>query len=111
MQNFQSRPPYQNYAYNRGQPSQPIQPSYYNQPSYPPSQQTNLADDRFSQLQQMIMTQSQSLTRLEAQIDQLTESTMRRELGQLPNEPILNFENDPPIHQSLGPSHQSKCPI
>ena len=35
---------------------------------------------------------------------------MRRELGQLPNEPILNFENDPPIHQSSGPSHQSNVP-
>ena len=54
LQNFQSRPPYQNYAYNSGQPNQPIQPSYYNPPLYPPPQQINLADDRFSQLQQMI---------------------------------------------------------
>ena len=56
------------------------------------------------------MTQQQSITRLEAQIDQLTESTMRRELGQLPNEPIPNFGNDPPIHQLPGPSHQSNVP-
>ena len=58
----------------------------------------------------MIMTQQQSLVRLEAQIHQLTESTMRRELGQLPNELILNFKNDPSIHQSPGPSHQSNVP-
>ena len=58
----------------------------------------------------MIMTQQQSLARLEAQIDQLTKSTMRRELGQLPNEPISNFENDPPIHQSPGSNHQSSVP-
>ena len=59
---------YQNYAYNNGQPSQFNQPSYYNQPSYPPPQQTNLADDRFNQLQQLILTQQQSIARLEAQI-------------------------------------------
>ena len=56
----------------------------------------------------MNMTQQQSLARLEAQIDQLTESTMRRELGQLPNEPISNFENDPPIHQLPGLSQDRK---
>ena len=72
LQNFQSRLQYQNYAYNSGQPSQPTQSSYYNQPLYPPPQQTNLANDRFSQLQQIIMTQQQSLVRLEEQIDQLT---------------------------------------
>ena len=37
VQNFQNGLQYQNYAYNSGQPSQPIQPSYYNQPLYPPS--------------------------------------------------------------------------
>ena len=58
----------------------------------------------------MIMIQQQSLVRLEAQIDQLAESTMRRELGQLPNEPISNFKNDPPIHQPPGPSQQSNVP-
>lgn len=59
---------YQNYAYNNGHPSQFNQPLYYNQPSYPPPQQTNLADDRFNQLQQLILTQQQSIARLEAQI-------------------------------------------
>ena len=58
----------------------------------------------------MIVTQQQSLTRIEAQIDQLTESIMRRELGQLPNEPISNFENNPPTYQPPGPSHQSNVP-
>ena len=58
----------------------------------------------------MITIQQQSLARLEVQIDQLTESTMRKELDQLPNEPIPNFENNPPIHQSPGPSHQSNVP-
>ena len=38
MQNFQNRPQFQNYAYNRGQPSQPTQPPYQNQPSYRPPQ-------------------------------------------------------------------------
>ena len=59
----------------------------------------------------MIITQQQSFARLEAQIDQLTESTMRRELGQLPNEPIPNFENDPSIHQLPRPSHQFNVPL
>ena len=35
---------------------------------------------------------------------------MRIELGQLPNEQISNFKNDPPIHQPPGPSHQSNVP-
>ena len=35
---------------------------------------------------------------------------MRRELGQLLNEPIPNFKNDPPIHQLPRPSHQSNIP-
>ena len=35
---------------------------------------------------------------------------MRTELDPLPNELISNFENDPPIHQSSGPSHQSNVP-
>ena len=35
---------------------------------------------------------------------------MRRELGQLPNKLIPNFENDLPIHQSSRPSHQSNVP-
>ena len=56
------------------------------------------------------MNQQQSITRFEVQIDQLTESTMRRELDQLPNEPISNFENNPPTYQPLGPSHQSNVP-
>ena len=56
------------------------------------------------------MTQQQSLIKLEAQIDQLTESTMRRELGQLSNEPIPNFKNNLPTYQPLGPSHQSNIP-
>ena len=36
---------------------------------------------------------------------------MRRELGQLSNEPIPNFENDPPIYQLPGSSHQSNVPL
>ena len=53
------------------------------------------------------MIQQQSLTRLEAQIGQLAEFFIRRELGQLPNEPIPTFKNNPTTHQPPGPSQQS----
>ena len=56
------------------------------------------------------MTQQQSLIKLEAQIGQLTKSSMRRELGQLSNQPISNLKNNPPTHQLPGSSHQSNVP-
>ena len=56
------------------------------------------------------MIQHQSIIRLEAQIDQLAESTIRRELGQLLSQPILTFKNNPPISQPSGSSHQSNVP-
>ena len=42
------------------------------------------------------MAQQQSIARLEAQIGQIAESTMRRELGQFPSQPIANPRNNPP---------------
>ena len=45
------------------------------------------------------MTQQQSIARLEVQIGQLAESTMRREPGQLPSQPIPNPRNNPLILQ------------
>ena len=93
MQNFQSRPQFQNYAYNSGQPSQPTQPPYQNQPSYRPPQQTNLADDRFNQLQQLIMAQQQSIARLEAQIGQIAESTIVGKPGSRAEAWWWNFKN------------------
>ena len=56
------------------------------------------------------MIQQQSIVRLEAQIGQLAESTMKRELGQLPSQPISNFKNNPSTHQSPGSNHQSNVP-
>ena len=35
---------------------------------------------------------------------------MRRELGQLPSQPISNFKNDPPIYQPPRSNHQSNDP-
>ena len=111
VQNYQNRPQYQNYAYNKGQPSQSSQPLHYNQPSYPPPQQTNLADDKFNQLQQLILSQQQSITRLEAQIGQIAESSMRRESGQLPSQPIANPKNNPSnVYQPPGFTHPSNIP-
>ena len=58
----------------------------------------------------MIMTQLQSITRLEAQIDQLAESSMKRELSQLLSQPIPNFKNNTSTHQPPKSSHQSNIP-
>ena len=35
---------------------------------------------------------------------------MRREPGQLPNQPILNLRNNPSMHQPSGPNHQFNIP-
>ena len=56
------------------------------------------------------MIQQQSIARLEAQIGQLAESTMRREPGQLSSQLISNFKKNPPTHQPSGLSHQSNVP-
>ena len=45
------------------------------------------------QLQQLIMTQNQSIAKLESQVGQLVEASMKREVGQLPSQPIANPRN------------------
>ena len=59
----------------------------------------------------MIIIQQQSLARLEAQIGQLAESTMRKKLGQLSSQSISNFENNLTTHQPPEPSQQSNVPL
>ena len=36
---------------------------------------------------------------------------MRKELGQLPSQPVSNPRNNPSTHQLSGPSHQSNVPL
>ena len=63
--------------------------------------------------QQTIQAQQQSISRLEAQLGQIAEATMRRELGQLPSQPVANPRNHPPsfqpqmglLPQPLQPAH------
>ena len=43
--------------------------------------------------------QQQSITRLETQLGQIAESSIRREPGQLPSQPIANPRNYPPGFQ------------
>ena len=49
--------------------------------------------------QQTIQAQQQSISRLETQLGQITEATMRREPGQLPSQPVTNPRNYPPGFQ------------
>ena len=46
--------------------------------------------------QQLLITQQQSIAKLEAQLGQMVDNTMRREVGPLPSQPIANPRNYPP---------------
>ncbi|MQL74173.1 hypothetical protein Taro_006533 [Colocasia esculenta] len=48
------------------------------------------------QQQQLLATNQQTMARLEAQVGQMAETTMRREVGQLPSQPVANPRNQPP---------------
>ncbi|KAL5997955.1 hypothetical protein ACLOJK_008889 [Asimina triloba] len=76
----------------------PVQSSAprFNQPGPP---HINTVDEKFMQLQQLILSQQQSLSKLESQIGQLAKASMRREVGQLPSQPISNPRNHPPVFQ------------
>ena len=60
-------------------------------------QQTLLAQQQA--FQQTIQAQQQSISRLETQLGQIAESSIRREPGQLPSQPVANPRNHPPGFQ------------
>ena len=152
QQQFQSQPTFQANAYGWGsqthqqpprfnmgqvpyqQQAQPIfgQPSKSQLPLHQP--QDSQTDDKFHQLQQLILAQNQSfqqtiqaqsqsfqqtlqahqqtISKLETQLGQLAEATMRREVGQLPSQPIANPRNNPPgFPQPNFPMNQPNPPL
>ena len=63
------------------------------------------------QLQQLILTQQQSISKLENQIGQLAKATIRREVGQLLSQPSANPRNHPSGFQPyMGLLHQPPQP-
>ena len=80
------------------QQQQPLLPIPQAQTTYQPpllSQPSTQHDDKFNQLHQIILTQQQSLAKLESQLGQIAETTMRRELSPQPSQPITNLKFQP----------------
>ena len=62
------------------------------------------------QLQQLLQPMQQAITTLQKQMGQIADTSTRREVGQLPSQPVANPRNHPPGFPSQIPHPSQYVP-